>query len=173
MSSSTAEIKKQIEYYLSDSNLSHDKYFHEKISGNAENWLDIAEILNCNKVKKMNITSDQIAEAVKDSQQVEVSEDRKKVRRAGKKALPELVKKADDGQRKRDAKAANKEEEKGGSVDQNQPVELDERGNPILVNADFENPIIIHFKTENKGEADSGFKVNWKEIETEVKQKNP
>jgi hypothetical protein len=39
------------------------------------------------------------------------------------------------------------------------------------VNADFENPIIIHFKTEGKEGED--FKVNWKDIEKEVKGKFP
>lgn len=71
--------------------------------------------------------------------------------------------------RKRDAKATNKEEEKGGEVG---VVEYDERGHAILVNADFENPIIIHFKTGNNGAGDS-FKVNWKEIENEVRSKHP
>lgn len=64
MVSSTQDIKKQIEYYLSDKNLSQDRYFHEKIANNAESWLDIAEILNCNKIKKMKITEKQIADAV-------------------------------------------------------------------------------------------------------------
>lgn len=83
-----------------------------------------------------------------------------------------MTKKGEDVQRKRDAKAAGKksnEEEKGEEVDE--PVQLDERGNPILVNADFENPIIVHFKTEGK-DGDS-FKVNWKEVENEVRQKFP
>lgn len=117
----------------------------------------------------MKITEKQIADSVKDSEQVEVSADGKKVRRKGQKALPQLAKRGGDDQRKRDAKAANKEEEKGGEVG---VVEYDERGHAILVNADFENPIIIHFKTENKGNGDA-FKVNWKEIENEVRSKHP
>lgn len=40
---------------------------------------------------------------------------------------------------------------------------MDEKGNPILVNADFVDPVIVHFKTQGK-DGDS-FKVNWKEIE--------
>ncbi len=69
--------------------------------------------------------------------------------------------------KKREAKAASKEEEK----EEDDAVDVDEKGNAILVNADFENPVIIHFKTEAKdGE---GFKVNWKEIENEVKSKFP
>ena len=119
MVSSTADIKKQIEYYLSDSNLSHDRYFHDKIESNPEGWLDIAEILNCNKIKKMKITEKQIADSINAgaSELVEVSADGKRVRRLGQKALPELTKKGEDGLRKRDAKAAGKEEEKEGADD--------------------------------------------------------
>lgn len=149
--------------------MSTDRYFHDKMESNAENWLDIVEILNCNKIKKMKITEKQIADSVKDSETVEVSADGKKVRRKGKKALPELAKRGGDDLRKRDAKAAGKEEEKASEQG---VVEYDERGNAILVNADFENPIIIHFKTESKGAGDA-FKVNWKEIENEVRAKNP
>jgi len=79
-----------------------------------------------------------------------------------------LAKKGEDGQKKRDAKAAGKEEEKGESG----TVEYDERGFAILANQDFENPIIIHFKTQRSGDSDN-FKVNWKEIENEVRSKNP
>lgn len=48
---------------------------------------------------------------------------------------------------------------------------MDEKGNHILVNQDFENPAIVHFKVECK--SDDTFKVNWKEVENEVKAKNP
>ncbi|CDW75697.1 lupus la [Stylonychia lemnae] len=167
MSANQAEIKKQVEFYLSDKNLANDSFFHSKISGNVEHWLDIADILNCNKIKRMGIKEAEIAASLKSSSEVEVSEDGKKVRRVGKKALPELIHK--EGQKKRDVKAQSKEEEKGDAEDDT--IQLDERGNHILVNADFENPIIIHFKTEAKD--GDGFKVNWKEIENEVKQKNP
>ena len=33
------KIKKQIEYYLSDDNLQHDEFFHNKISENKEAML--------------------------------------------------------------------------------------------------------------------------------------
>lgn len=34
--SKTAELKKQIEYYLSDKNLATDKFFNDKLSENKE-----------------------------------------------------------------------------------------------------------------------------------------
>jgi len=109
MSVNPAEIKKQVEFYLSDRNLSQDEFFHDKISSNVENWLNIADILNCNKIKKLKITEADIVASLKSSSEVQVSEDGKKVRRAGKKALPELQRKE---HRKREAKAHAKEEEK-------------------------------------------------------------
>jgi hypothetical protein len=141
---SVSELKKQVEYYLSDRNLQHDQFFHDKIASNAEGWLDIVDILNCNKVKKLKATTEKhIRDAIVDSTEVEVSADGKKIRRKDGKALPELAKKGDEAQKKRDAKNATKEEEKVESG----KVEYDEKGYAILVNADFENPIIVHFKT--------------------------
>ena len=47
----SATIKKQIEYYLSDGNLARDKFFREQIQTDKEGWVAIAHFLNCNKVK--------------------------------------------------------------------------------------------------------------------------
>ena len=69
---SKAEIKKQVEFYLSDSNLSRDKFFNEKLAESKEGWLDLTHILACNKVKAMGISAKDIAEAIKDSTQLEV-----------------------------------------------------------------------------------------------------
>jgi hypothetical protein len=115
----------------------------------------------------MKIKESDIVDAVKDSADVEVSKDNKQIRRKGNKALPVLEKKGDGVQKKRDAKAASKEEKKGDD----EAINLDEKGNVILANADFENPAIIHFKTAGK-EGDT-YKVNWKEVENEVKANFP
>ena len=100
---SDATIKKQIEYYLSDGNLSRDKFFREQIETDKAGWVSIAHFLNCNKVKQMKISSEQIADACADSTDLEVSEDKTKIRRKENKALPPL-----NTDRKRDAKAAGK-----------------------------------------------------------------
>ena len=55
---STATIKKQIEYYLSDANLTRDRFFREQIQTDKEGWVDIAHFLNCNKVKSLSISSE-------------------------------------------------------------------------------------------------------------------
>jgi hypothetical protein len=85
-------IRKQVEYYLSDQNLMYDKFFHEKISENAEGWLDMSLILSCNKMKAMRATKELVLEALKDSP-VEVKDVEGSttcVRRPENKALPQL-----------------------------------------------------------------------------------
>ena len=165
-----AELKKQIEYYLSDKNLIQDKFFNEKISESKDGWLDLSLILACNKIKQMKLKNgiDDLAAAVADSKEVEVDGEKKKVRRAGGKTVPTLSVSA----KKRDSKAAEKEEKKSEAKEEEEVIpEVDEKGNVILSNADFENPIIVHFKTQEvKGDS---FKVNWKDVEQAVRKAFP
>ena len=49
-------IKKQIEFYLSDENLEIDKFFNELISKSNDGYIDISNILNCNKIKESKLT---------------------------------------------------------------------------------------------------------------------
>ncbi len=100
---SDAVIKKQIEYYLSDTNLARDRFFREQIETDKEGWVAITHFLNCNKVKALQVSSEKIAEACGDSTEVDVSEDKTKIRRTANKELPAL-----NTERKRDAKAAGK-----------------------------------------------------------------
>ena len=95
-------IKTQIEYYMSDINLSRDKFFREQIMTDKEGWVSIGHFLNCNKVKQMKITQQQIAESCADSDLLDVHSDKTKIRRKDNKALPDVV------DRKRDQKAAEK-----------------------------------------------------------------
>lgn len=163
-SASDAAIKKQIEYYLSDANLARDKFFREQISTDKQGWVAIAHFLNCNKVKNMQVSSEQISEACADSTAVEVSEDKTKIRRKDNAPLPAL-----DTARKRDAKAAAKT---GGA-----PAEAEEEdqvgpdGKIILVEKDFDNPLIVQFDVE-LGDGEE-FKVNWKEVELAVRDAHP
>jgi len=82
-------VRKQVEYYLSDDNLKHDKFFHEKISGNTEGWLEIALILSCNKMKAMRATKDDVLASLFDSK-MEIKEDKLSIRRPGNLALPKF-----------------------------------------------------------------------------------
>jgi len=44
--------------------------------------------MNCNKVKELKLTIEDVVKSVKDSDQVEVDADNKKIRRKDNKALP-------------------------------------------------------------------------------------
>ena len=99
-------IREQIEYYLSDENLSRDKFFREQIMTYKEGWVLISYFLNCNKIKLMNTTVTEVAEAIADSTKVELSANKLSVRRKDNAKLPDFVEK------KRDAKAGEKKAEK-------------------------------------------------------------
>jgi hypothetical protein len=89
--------------------------------------------LNCNKIKALKAKEADVVEAIKLSTDVEVDVAKRQVRRKDNTSLPELT------QRKRDAKASSKEDAKEEKKE-DAPEMLDEKGNHILVNADFENP---------------------------------
>lgn len=106
------QIRVQVEYYLSDENLKRDKFFHEKISTDANGYLDIDLLLNCNKLKNLNVTKDMVVDALKKSKELELSCDR--VRRVGNKSLPELKflnKKTKRAEEDEEDKEADKEAE--------------------------------------------------------------
>ena len=96
-----ADIKKQVEYYLGDKNLGRDDFFRDKITASKSGYIDLKLFLNCNKIKNMGINIQQIIDACSDSKEVEISKDKKMIRRTGNKELP-----AKTGSiRKRDVKA--------------------------------------------------------------------
>ena len=84
------EIRKQIEYYLSDMNLETDEFFYKVISNEKEGYLDLEYIMQCNKVKKAGWNKNMIIDSIKDSEQIELNDQKTKIRRKGNKPLPEL-----------------------------------------------------------------------------------
>ena len=128
-----ATIKTQMEYYLSDANLAKDKFFREQIQTNKEGWVNIGHFLNCNKVKSLNITGDEIADACHDSEVLDVSEDKLKIRRKDNLELPVAE------MRKRDSKAVGKN---GAAADEKKKGEdrFDDKGNFIMAEKDFSDP---------------------------------
>ena len=84
------EIRKQIEYYLSDMNLETDEFFYKVISNEKEGYLDLEYIMQCNKVKKAGWDKKMIIDSIKDSELIELNEQKTKIRRKGNKPLPEL-----------------------------------------------------------------------------------
>ena len=83
-------IKEQVEYYLSDQNLKQDSFFHQKISGDPNGYLDIDLLLKCNKIKKAGWTKEEIVEGIKLSDLIELDKSGNRVRRKDNKTLPEL-----------------------------------------------------------------------------------
>ena len=83
-------IKEQIEYYLSDTNLEHDAFFHQKITEDPNGYLDLELLLKCNKCKNAGWTLDDIKSGIKLSENIELDKEEKKVRRKDNKPLPEL-----------------------------------------------------------------------------------
>lgn len=153
---SKADIKKQIEYYLSDKNLSNEDFFREKITASKAGYIDLKLFLNCNKVKNMGIDMEEIIDACTDSQSVEISKDKKMIRRMKNKELPprnEKGKKRDaKNQQKEGAKAENAEANgDGGAEEDGEVVKRDEKGRIEFVPHDFdlENTLILHFITKD------------------------
>jgi len=109
-SADPAAVRKQVEYYLSDDNLKHDKFFSEKIASDAEGWLEMSLVLSCNKMKAMRTSKEDVMAALKESK-LELKEDGSAVRRPGNAPLPKLESKPQHHQKKNAAHAHD-----GGAV---------------------------------------------------------
>jgi hypothetical protein len=128
-----SKVKTQMEYYLSDLNLSKDKFFRDQIQTNKEGWVNIGHFLNCNNIKKLEVDGDAIADACKDSEALDVSEDKLKIRRKDNLALPEAE------MRKRDNKAESKNAD-GIAKKKEGEDRFDENGKFIMAEKDFSDP---------------------------------
>lgn len=162
-----SKIKQQVEYYFSDKNLAQDAFFHNKISGDKEGWVDLQFLMNCNKVKQLTSNIDDIEEAVKDSTEVEASKGMAfihnlpsptiinelvitlvlgGIRRKDNKPLPKLVLK----EKKREEKEEVKDD---GS----------------LKDRDFKNPKILTFTLITKAEEIP----SWRDLEKNLQEAYP
>jgi len=165
-----------MEYYLGDKNLEKDDFFRNQVlNDKKEGFVSLDVFQKCNAIKKLGVSNKVIADAIKNSKEIEMNKDGSKVRRIGNKALPaqtgSLKKREAKAQEKTAAKANPEEESKVEEVC-DAPVERDELGRIIFKVQDFENTHIIHFATKDKDEkADEDYKVNWKSIETMIKAK--
>jgi lupus La protein len=81
------KIKKQIEFYFSDSNFRRDKFLQELANKHELGFVGIDVLLTFNKLKSMTEKVEDVASAVEDSDIVVVSEDGTSLRRAN--PLPE------------------------------------------------------------------------------------
>ena len=85
-----SKIKEQVEYYLSDENLSKDSFFHDKVSSDPNGFVNLDFILKCNKIKSEGWTKSEIQKSLKNSDLLELDKTGEKIRRKNNKPLPEL-----------------------------------------------------------------------------------
>eukprot|EP00889_Picochlorum_renovo_P004509 jgi/Picre1/31539/NNA_006891.t1 len=87
-----SKIKKQMEFYFSDSNLYRDSFLHEKMSNDSDGFVDISLVCTFNRMKKLlkKVSDDDdeagkvkaVSEAVGGSSSLVLSEDGTRVKRA-------------------------------------------------------------------------------------------
>lgn len=108
------KLRVQIEYYLSDENLKTDQFFQEKIKSDPEGYLDVGLFDKCNKIKKLNVSKEQIVQAIKQSKDVELDSSEERVKRKDNKPLPELTLLNKKSKRKEEDNEAVKEKDEAG-----------------------------------------------------------
>ena len=152
------EIKTQIEYYLSDENLEHDSFLHEKISQDPNGYVELSAFLNYNEIKKKEWSRNDLRKGVELSTIIEVDDYGEKVRRKGNKKLPELKllnQKREMEEEKEDENVKKEEEKKDEEKesDSNMHIEYQNR------EKDDKIPIVlkINFKEKNT--------ISWKSID--------
>ena len=106
-------IKNQIEFYLSDENLETDIFFNELLSKSENGYIDLSYILNCNIVKESNLKKEEIIEILKTSENLEINEEKTKIRRKNNNKIPEINEdKILEKKRKREKEKKREKQEK-------------------------------------------------------------
>ena len=78
------KIRKQVEFYFSKHNLPTDKFLRGNIAKDPERWVPMEIMMKFNRLKALSEDGAVVADALKDSTLVEVSEDGSKIRRVEK-----------------------------------------------------------------------------------------
>lgn len=73
--------KDQIEYYLSSTNLEKDTFMREQTEKDPEHWINIDVFMNCNRIKQLGITSDDLLLACSKSYFLDVNLEKQSIRR--------------------------------------------------------------------------------------------
>ncbi|XP_058808468.1 la protein homolog [Phymastichus coffea] len=81
------KLKKQVEFYFGDVNMQRDKFLIEQTKLD-EGWVPMSIMLNFKLLASMSKDIDVILKALEESELIEISDDRKKIRRALDKPLP-------------------------------------------------------------------------------------
>lgn len=66
-------IRKQLEFYFSDANLSHDGFFRAEVQRTPDASLGLDLLLRCNKLKALGATKDHLLAAAERSKLLEVN----------------------------------------------------------------------------------------------------
>lgn len=74
-------IRRQIEYYFSDTNFPKDKYLQKKCGEHPEGYIHLKDVMSFNKMRKLTKTPEQVVAALEGSTVVEFSEDGKFIRK--------------------------------------------------------------------------------------------
>ncbi|XP_011169375.2 la protein homolog [Solenopsis invicta] len=83
-----AKIKAQVEYYFSNANMQRDKFLIEQTKLD-EGWIPMSIMLNFKMLAALSKNANVILKALETSDLIEISEDKKKIRRSPKHPLPE------------------------------------------------------------------------------------
>ncbi|KER24603.1 hypothetical protein T265_07793 [Opisthorchis viverrini] len=65
----------QVEFYLSEGNLAHDRFFAEQMKNRPDNGIPIAMLLQCNRLQALKINEELLLRSIRKSSLVKVSED--------------------------------------------------------------------------------------------------
>lgn len=83
-----SKLLQQVEYYFSDANFRRDKFLRSKAAEDADGFVGLEVLTTFNRIKALTTDPRALADALEDSEVVELSEDRLAVRRV--KPLPEV-----------------------------------------------------------------------------------
>jgi len=82
-------VKRQVEFYFSDDNLTHDKFFNELINSNDGGYVTFDVILKCQRIKNLKVTKESLLQALQGSENLEIDNENG-VRRKNNRAIPLL-----------------------------------------------------------------------------------
>ena len=85
-----SQICKQVEFYLSDSNLKRDLFFYEKIQKAEGGFIPLKVFLKCPKVRKLTNNEEEIANSMVLSSELELNRDKTAIRRLNNRKLPDF-----------------------------------------------------------------------------------
>ncbi|EKX36537.1 hypothetical protein GUITHDRAFT_57447, partial [Guillardia theta CCMP2712] len=75
------QIREQLEFYFSDSNLPRDTFLMNKISEDPQGWVSLGLIAKFKRLSMMGATTSMMIDSVRDSKTVEVNAEGTMIRR--------------------------------------------------------------------------------------------